>query len=130
MTDFLQHYKIQKKLSTDSQILLMDHKGQFKASCNALFPTDHLKNTSLLDWSPFLESIFSNIQQIKANKPFEIKCIQSNIRGLSGFYDYHFQMIKVNGNNLILWQITDKTSFYKALQKKQQIENDRHLKNE
>jgi len=128
MTDFLQHYKTQKQLSTDSQIILMDRKGQLKASCNALFSTEGLLNASILQWSPFLESIFANLLQI--DKPFEFNCVESNIEYLTGFFDYHFQPIEIEGKPYILWVITDKTSIYSRQQEQQQRHHNRILREE
>ena len=104
-----------------TQILVLNQSGQILHSNDTLFSTATLRNQSVLDWSPFLESIFPFLLK-STQKTYEFVKVKTIHNFLSGSYDYLF--IKSEKSNLekyIVWIISDCSSCYEEMKKRQQL---------
>lgn len=115
-----------KEYKTDSgsdfsQMLLLDEAALIVESCDSLFDTKHLRKTSALEWSPFIESMFSYFISLKPETPEVLfSKVETFIPELQGIYDFTFAVIDLHGKKYLLWTIYDYTALYKELQRNQQ----------
>ena len=104
-----------------NQMLLLDEGACIVESCDSLFSTSQLKKEPVLNWSPFVESIFSYLISLKAGTPeILFSRVEHPNENLKGFYDFTFAPLKIKGKKYILWTIYDYTSLYTELQINQQ----------
>ena len=86
-----------------------------------IFDTSALQNDSLIKHFPFIDSIFSSLQQLAPEAPdLVFKRVETVFDGLKGIYDYSFSKEIKNGSLVTSWKLIDKTEAYKALQQQQQ----------
>lgn len=105
----------------NAQSIILDLKGNIISSDDVLFSVNSLPSQCVLDWSPFLESIFPAIlEKIKQEKiTFEkIKTIHSFLKGS---YDYSFYQTEKNQVN---WIISDCSTYYLDLLNRQQFHHE------
>jgi len=88
---------------------------------DSLFTTVNLKNKSVLEWSPFVESIFGYLISLKAGTPeILFSRVEQPNEHLRGFYDFTFAPLNIKNKKYILWTIYDYTGLYRELQINQQ----------
>jgi hypothetical protein len=111
-----------------SQMILLDKKGNIVESCDTLFNTSELPSRSAIELSPLVESIFDYLLELTSDEPeVSFSKVQSPLAQLSGFYDFTFAPVSLNGIKYILWRIYDHTSLYTELQRNQQRMHDLEL---
>lgn len=104
-----------------NQMLLLDKNAYIVESCDSLFSTKNLKDQSVLEWSPFVESMFSYLINVKEGTPeILFSRVEQPNKNLSGFYDFTFATVKIKEEKYILWTIYDHTTLYTELQINQQ----------
>ena len=104
-----------------NQMLLLDKGAYIVESCDSLFSTTDLKDKPVLEWSPFVESMFSYLISLKAGTPEVLfSRVEQPNKNLKGFYDFTFAPVSIKGNKYILWTIYDYTTLYTELQVNQQ----------
>jgi hypothetical protein len=103
------------------QLLLLNNNSFIVESCDSLFSTKLLKHQPVTEWSPFVESIFEYIINLKSGTPeILFSGVEQPHDNLKGFYDFTFAPINIENNKYILWTIYDYTQLYKELQVHQQ----------
>ena len=115
-------YTVSTNDNTDfNQMLLLDENAYIVESCDSLFSTTNLRNRSVLEWSPFVESIFGYLISLKAGTPeILFSRVEQPNENLRGFYDFTFASLDIENKKYILWTIYDYTSLYRELQINQQ----------
>ena len=104
-----------------NQMLLLDKNAYIVESCDSLFSTVDLKDKSVLEWSPFVESIFSYLIDLEAGTPEVLFLrVEKPNQHLQGFYDFTFAPLSINNEKYLLWTIYDYTTLYRELQINQQ----------
>lgn len=104
-----------------NQMLLLDENAYIVESCDSLFSTTELKSQTVIKWSPFVESIFDYLIDLKAGSPeILFSRVEHPNENLQGFYDFTFAPLKIKDKKYILWTIYDYTSLYRELQINQQ----------
>ena len=124
MNRYLDNSNSEKNNSDNSdfnQMLLLDENAYIVESCDNLFSTNDLKDQSVLSWSPFVESIFGYLIDLKAGTPeILFSRVEHPNDNLKGFYDFTFAPLKIKNTKYILWTIYDHTNLYRELQVNQQ----------
>lgn len=113
------------KSSRFSQLLLLDQSGMLRDSNHAIFDAHALLNQNLIEWLPFLESIFPVISDMKVGSPeLHFTKIETRQSELPGIYDFTFRKIDLEEEVYILWSIYDYTDLYQHLIQFQQRRNE------
>lgn len=116
----IKEYKTNEE-SDFSQMLLLDEAALIIESCDSLFDTTNLRLTTVLEWSPFMESMFSYFISLKPGTPEVLfSKVETLVPELQGVYDFTFACINIHGKKYLLWTIYDYTTLYKELQRNQQ----------
>ena len=114
------------------QQILMDWQGFILESTDRIFSTTRLHHTPAQDWSPFLQSIFPVLQQLKLDSPeVFFPRIGSVTNFLDGIFDCSFLRVEWGDNDkIIVWNICDYSKDLKKIQHEQQkLNNVRMLNN-
>jgi hypothetical protein len=119
-----------KKRRATSQQILLDYRGNILDSNDHLFATTHLKDRSVADWLPFIESILPVIADptFAPNTEITFRKVQTENYNLPGIYDFSF--IKTSHPAQIIWNISDRTKHYVEVVKKQQRRNQAFIEQE
>ena len=108
------------------QTLLLTKEAILLGSGDSLFSTKQYINQKVTSIFPFVESIFDNLlKQLENEAIIVFPAVETKHSFLPGYYDYSFTIKKVNGKELIEWQIIDVTKSYKDMQNQQQISNEK-----
>jgi len=107
------------------QELLLSTDGQIIESDDQLFEINGITDLSTLDCFPLVESMFPTFLDMNENDiPLLLPGVSSNCHLLSGFFDFTFSKITLNGQTLILWIIEDQTEKYTQMKDQMQVHND------
>lgn len=110
------------------QIIILDDEGEYVGSDDILFSTEKLKEISVAEWFPFIESIHETLKKMKlSNEEILFSRIESPADFLPGSYDFSFLKIEQNGREYIQWSIYDYTVVYTYLTKYQQLKNEKDI---
>lgn len=109
------------------QIILLDREGLVHYSCDSLFEASKYKKESLLEMSPFLESIMPNLRNLNPKSAaVRFSKLENPCEELPGAYDFSFQWVNIHEGNFILWCIYDYSQLYESIrisqQKRQELE--------
>lgn len=116
--------------SISQQIFLNDQSYIIEGDEN-IFPLLHLKEKPVIEWMPFLESVFDVVLQLKLDSPeIRFRCIAPGLACLPGYYDFAFIRAEMGGYPLIVWSIYDFTNCYLENGKRQQDQNEKWLRYE
>ncbi|MFK8005276.1 MAG: hypothetical protein AB8H03_02855 [Saprospiraceae bacterium] len=105
----------------NTQSIILDFKGNIISSDDILFAANSLPSQCVLDWSPFLESIFPALLKKINQKKIIFEKIKTIHSFLKGSYDYSFYQIE---KNQVIWVISDCSTYYLDLCKRQQFHHD------
>jgi len=122
--------KVRMKIIEQLHFIILNTEGEIIFSDNTLFSEEDIPSNYIFDWSPFVESIFPQLLKFdKRVYTFEkVKTIHSF---LTGIYDYSFY--KNDGKNAedqIIWVITDCSTFYEKMTRRQQIDHQKVIDEE
>lgn len=106
----------------NTQSIILDLEGNIISSNNVLFSIDSLPSQCVLNWSPFLQSIFPTLLKEVNQKKVTFEKIKTIHRFLKGTYDYSFYQAKEK--NQIIWIIADCTTYYLDLCERQQFHHE------
>ena len=110
------------------QLIILDEEVEFMGSDDILFSTEKLKDISVAEWFPFIESIHETLKKMKiGNEEILFSRIESPADFLPGSYDFSFLKIEQNGREYIQWSIYDYTLVYSYLSKYQQLKNEKDI---
>lgn len=109
------------------QYLLFDKKGSLLQTCDSIFNTAPLKNTSLKDWFPLLESVFPLILDLEEGASLIYKKVHAPAQFLPGFYDFKFKSISQDHKDQFIWQVYNYTQKYEGHLQFQQKKNEMEL---
>lgn len=120
----IQQYKL-KEISKFNQLVLLNDKGYIVESCDSIFDASSKKEISVLEWFPFLESIFPILLDLKKGDP-DLKYTKMTrpLLELPGYYDFSFSKVAFEKEDFILWSIYDYTSLYEDFIEYQQKRNE------
>lgn len=110
------------------QAVYINHLGQVLYSCNRIFsftPLTELQELSIMDRFPLLESIFSEVLQLKPGQPAILfRGVEPAWHHQPYYLDFAFRCLIQKPNPLILWNLYDKTNYYLKSQARQQRKNE------
>lgn len=107
----LEEYQLQH-LRQYTQFILFDTDGVFLESCDSLFPTNHLRNTPMHAWFPFLSNIIDIINTLEVGTEMFFPRVEAPADFLSGVYDLKFIRPHLEAENKLLLIISDFTQIY------------------
>ena len=114
-----------------SQYLLLDRAGRLLDTDGTLFQLDHDEEKSLFSEHPFLESLPAMLaDHDPGSGDLVLPCLDLELFGRSGVFDFIFRHQEAAGQQHILWLIYDFTFHYRQVQDMQQSRNDAHIQNE
>jgi signal transduction histidine kinase len=116
----------QRELNKFNQIVLLDENGHVVESCDSIFSISALPlGQSVLEWSPFMESIFPALMDLSPENPeMRFTKLEKPFPFLAGYYDFTFSRVVFDGTTYILWSIYDYTPIYKDFLQYQQKRNE------
>jgi hypothetical protein len=108
------------------QQILIDAHGFILESTDTIFSTFPQRHRPVMEWSPFLESIFPTLLTLNLHSPeIYFPRIQSITDKVFGLYDCSFMCVEWGGNqSVIVWNIIDNTADMIQIQKAQQRFNE------
>lgn len=109
--------------------MTLDEKGLLLSSCDTLFSTKDFVGKNLIEYFPFLESVFSELSEVlELGRTIHFPKVETKHLFLAGFYDYSFKIIRVQDDKRgIQWEIIDATAAYEALKKQQQSDHEEEI---
>lgn len=115
-----------KSEKTALQQILIDVHGFILESTDTIFSTFPQRHRPVMEWSPFLESIFPTLLSLNLRSPeIFFPRIQSITNKHSGLYDCSFMCVEWGDNqSIIVWNILDNTADMQKIQHAQQIFNE------
>lgn len=114
-----------------SQLILLNKQAVIVSSCDSIFDTIPLKDKPVIDWFPFLESIFTNIWETASNQSnISFNKMETPIPQLPGTYDFSFSKIIIDKEELLLWCVYDYTDLYEDFKQFQQRKNELEIHRE
>lgn len=115
-----------KPEKTALQQILIDVHGFILESTDTIFSTFPQRHRPIMEWSPFLESIFPALLSLNLRSPeVFFPRINSITNKLSGLYDCSFMCVEWGDNqSVIVWNILDNTADMQKIQHAQQIFNE------
>jgi len=114
-----------------SQLILLNKQATIVSSCDSIFNTTSLKDKPVIDWFPFLESIFTNIWEMTSNESnISFNKMETPIPQLPGTYDFSFSKTIIDKKELLLWCIYDYTDLYEDFKQFQQRKNELEIHRE
>lgn len=126
----LEKYKTQR-LSSFSQLIILNEDGSIEESCDSIFPTAPFKAQPFTEHFPFLESIFDLLIQLKTDgEELKYAKIESPLAELPGVYDFTFSRVILDEKDYILWSIYDYTDLYEDFKQYQQKRNELEIHRE
>ena len=114
--------------SENVQTTLLDREGNILSSCNTLLNMDDMIGQPAHQFLPMLEAIIYTFHTNFNQKKIHLPRIEAPLPELEGFYDFIFEVVKINDQPILRWIIYDFTLVYEALQRKQQQEHEKKLK--
>jgi len=110
------------------QIILLNRTGRVRYSCETLVELRAFKEQSVLEKSPFLESVFPQLLIRRSHeKALRYGRLESPFPGLKGTYDFSFQWVEIHDGNYILWNIYDLSDLYSTIKQAQQQRNEQAI---
>ncbi len=111
------------------QFVLIDDEGKFIESCETLFklPSNDL---NLISQVPFIESIHELLETLVVGQELSFPCINMDLYGFEGFFDFVFYRIDYEGQVCTLWIIMNFSDHYKHLMDLQQQRNESVIQKE
>lgn len=106
----------------NTQSLTLDLKGNIISSDNVLFLTNSLPSQCVLDWSPFLESIFPVMLEKINHKKITFEKVKTIHSFLKGSYDYSFYQLEKKDQ--VIWVISDCSTYYSNFRRRQQFHHE------
>ncbi len=108
------------------QQILIDMRGFILESTDTIFSTFPQRHRPVMEWSPFLESIFPALLSLNLRSPeVNFPRIQSITNNISGLYDCSFMCVEWGDNQpIIVWNIMDYTADMEKVQHAQQFFNE------
>ncbi|MFK7771339.1 MAG: hypothetical protein AB8F94_04335 [Saprospiraceae bacterium] len=106
----------------NTQSIVLDLKGNIISSDDVLFNTNSLPSQCVLDWSPFVESIFPTLLKKLNQQKITFEKIKTIHSFLKGSYDFCFYQSE--RKDQITWVISDCSKFYADLCERQQFHHD------
>jgi len=107
----LEEYQLQH-VRQYTQFILFDTDGMFLESCDSLFSTNHLRNTPMYAWFPFLSNIIDVINTLEVGREMSFPRVEAPADFLSGVYDLKFIRTHIESENKLLLIISDFTQIY------------------
>lgn len=108
------------KTVENTQSISLDLRGNIISSDSTLFDPKKLSSNCVLDWSPFVESIFPSLLKAKEAETFLFEKIKTIHHFLDGYYDYTFS----KKGDKVVWTIFDYTTYYLDQIKNQQFHHE------
>ncbi len=114
------------------QQILMDAHGFILESTDTIFSTFPQRHRPVMEWSPFIESIFPVLINLDLDTPeIFIPRVEFKSNGVISYYDCSFLCIEWNGiQPTIVWNIFENTEDIEKIQQEQQSINDNRLRDE
>ena len=111
------------------QSMTLDEHGLLLTSCDSLFSTEDLVGKKLIEYFPFLESVFSDLlEELELGRTIHFPKVETKHLFLTGFYDYTFKIIRIQNDKWgIQWDIVDATEEYQALKNQQQSDHEKEI---
>lgn len=111
---------------TALQQILIDTRGFILESTDTIFSTFPQRHRPVMEWSPFIESIFPTLLSLNLCSPeIFFPRIQSITNKLMGLYDCSFMCVEWCDNQaIIVWNILDNSADMQKIQQAQQIFNE------
>lgn len=111
------------------QSMTLDEKGLLLTSCDSLFSTEDFVGKNMIDYFPFLESVFLELlAELEVGRIMHFPKVETKHAFLTGFYDYIFRIIRIQDDRWgIQWDIVDATEQYRVLKKQQQSDHEKNL---
>ncbi len=107
------------------QFLILDKEGNIIFSDNEIFDVEKLPNHCVLEWSPFLESIYPALLQKDDQQMVTFRKVKTIHDFLNGSYDYAFYLTEKQDQ--IIWVISDCSKYYSKLTMKQQNHHQKEI---
>ena len=107
------------------QHVVLDTQGFIVDSTDTLFSTKAYCDRSLFEWSPFLESIFDVLLDLRVGgEELHFSKIDTLADFMTGFYDCSFMAAHWGDNcRVIVWTICDRGDEYAIFMERQVQEN-------
>ncbi|MFK8103644.1 MAG: hypothetical protein AB8G15_14015 [Saprospiraceae bacterium] len=114
------------------QVIVLDEKGFLISGNEALCPLSAFQTVSVIAQFPFLGSIFAGLLRQPLWQILEIKKVNTIHTLLPGIYDCSFYRcyLDLYAQEVLIWNIADRTTFYQGLQMEQQIRHERLMRAE
>lgn len=104
-----------KFFNKNTQICIINDKGNIIKSCNSIFNFDKFKTKQIFDSSPFLESLKDVLFKLKPKEELNFTRLDISFDEKRRFLDFSFAVLHENNQHLVLWFISDKTNHYSYL---------------
>jgi hypothetical protein len=122
-----------KKIETaKNQRIVLNFQGYILESDDGIFDTSSYRNHPFLIYSPFLESIFSLVLDLKwGSGALHFPRVETLLDNVTGVYDCHFRCISCNPNELEFeWVIHDYTQSFEQIREIQQENNEESIRDD
>ncbi len=120
-----------KHRSKFSQLIILDEQALIISSCDSIFDTQVLKESPVVSWFPFLESIYSNVwSMVEKDSNITFNKVETSLAELPGIYDFTFSTLTIQNKQLLLWSIYDYTDLYEDFKQFQQRKNELEIHRE